>query len=344
MSAIRTFGRRTQETILRVVLETCPLGSGLQQTFNLNDPDITLESAFALIQSIQIEVPNLPDATTEYKNLIIVLPNFTTLGVVKTFLLRTRLFYNYGLTTNEGGLPLSVPATFRVGSNDSPTNVVLGQTSVATVNLDGSVSVSAVGGSPTNLATVATTGSYADLIDVLATFPPTPHTHPTSQITGLATVATTGSYADLTGRPALVRRALRRANSATDLSVADWHSVTFGENVFDEIGLTWQDSNRTFVVPPGISKIKITSALAGTAVSPNLEAGFSRNSSGISGASAWGSFQGNTVLIVPLLVQIQTAWINVSPGDYFRVIARRSGSGSLAVAATERTWVQVEAL
>jgi hypothetical protein len=212
------------------------------------------------------------------------------------------------------------------------------------VNLDGSVSVSAVGGSPTNLATVATTGSYADLIDVPATFPPTPHTHPTSQITGLATVATTGSYADLTGRPALVRRALRRANSATDLSVADWHSVTFGENVFDDIGLTWTDNNRTLIIPGGITRLRLTAAIHLSATSPSADLTFAKNGAALTGSSAFASFPGNMFDISTNYVQIETAWIPVVSGNYFRTLSRRVGSGGISVLSSDRTWISVEAL
>jgi hypothetical protein len=390
MSTIRTFGRRTQETILRVVLETCPLGSGLQQVFNLNDPDITLESAFAIIQSIQIEVPNLPDANTEYKNLIIVLPNFTTLGVVKTFLLRTRLFllrtrlfYNHGLTTNGGGLPLSIPVTFRVGSNDSPTNVVLGQTSVATVNLDGSVSVSAIGGSPTNLATVATTGSYADLIDVPATFPPTPHTHlvsqitglaavatsgsyndlanvptafppaahthPASEITGLATVATSGDFSDLIGLPPILKTAARRMSDVVEFVDDDWHSVPFDVDVgTDEIGLIWSDSNRTFAVPAGISKIRITASFEFSFFQSFFYT-FAKNGAALTGGDAWSSFYGNSIkeraAFSPAYgPTIQTAWIPVVAGDYFRVIVRRmNGLQPESILNNDFTFLTVEA-
>ena len=69
----------------------------------------------------------------------------------------------------------------------------------------------------TGLATVATTGAYADLSGlpslfdgawaslsgVPSTFPPDAHGHGAGDITGLATVATSGAYADLSGLPAL---------------------------------------------------------------------------------------------------------------------------------------------
>jgi hypothetical protein len=52
------------------------------------------------------------------------------------------------------------------------------------------------------LATVATTGSYADLTNK-PTIPAAVTSLPAASITGLATVATSGSYADLSGRPTL---------------------------------------------------------------------------------------------------------------------------------------------
>ena len=55
------------------------------------------------------------------------------------------------------------------------------------------------------IATVATTGSYNDLINK-PTIPKAythPATHPASMITGLSTVATSGSYADLTNKPTI---------------------------------------------------------------------------------------------------------------------------------------------
>jgi hypothetical protein len=56
-------------------------------------------------------------------------------------------------------------------------------------------------GQVSGLATVATTGSYADLSDK-PTIPAAVTSLPAASITGLATVATSGSYADLTSVPA----------------------------------------------------------------------------------------------------------------------------------------------
>jgi hypothetical protein len=256
MDVFRTLGRRTSEAILRVVLETCPAGSGLQQIFDLDDPELTLESAFALIQSIQIEVTHLPDSNTEHKNLIIVLPEFPALSVVKTFLLRSRLFYNYGLKSNGGGLPLSIPVTFRVGSVNSPINLLIGETSAASVNLDGTVTVSAVGGSQTNLAAVATTGSFNDLLDVPSAFPPSPHGHGAGDITGLSAVATSGAYGDLSGRPIFPTGMNRFASARlgvtalTPLTNNQWNILPFvvgPTGTYDDIGLTFL--NRAFRFP-----------------------------------------------------------------------------------------------
>lgn len=57
-------------------------------------------------------------------------------------------------------------------------------------------------GQVSGLATVATTGSYADLTNK-PTIPAAVTSLPAASITGLATVATSGSYADLSGRPTL---------------------------------------------------------------------------------------------------------------------------------------------
>lgn len=51
------------------------------------------------------------------------------------------------------------------------------------------------------LAVVGRTGSYTDLLNIPADFPPAAHTQPASTITGLATVATSGSYNDLLDLP-----------------------------------------------------------------------------------------------------------------------------------------------
>jgi hypothetical protein len=57
-------------------------------------------------------------------------------------------------------------------------------------------------GQVSGLATVATTGSYADLADK-PTIPAATTTLPASSITGLATVATSGSYTDLANKPTI---------------------------------------------------------------------------------------------------------------------------------------------
>lgn len=57
-------------------------------------------------------------------------------------------------------------------------------------------------GQVSGLATVATSGSYADLTNK-PTIPAAVTSLPAASITGLATVATSGSYADLSGRPTL---------------------------------------------------------------------------------------------------------------------------------------------
>lgn len=50
-------------------------------------------------------------------------------------------------------------------------------------------------------STVASTGSYTDLLNVPTEFPPAAHTQPISTITGASTVAATGQYSDLLGLP-----------------------------------------------------------------------------------------------------------------------------------------------
>lgn len=52
-----------------------------------------------------------------------------------------------------------------------------------------------------NLSAVGISNSYADLSNIPSTFPPSAHTQAASTITGLATVATSGSYDDLLDLP-----------------------------------------------------------------------------------------------------------------------------------------------
>lgn len=58
-------------------------------------------------------------------------------------------------------------------------------------------------GQVTGLATVATSGSYADLLSKPATFAPSAHTHPSSEVTGLHAVATSGDYTALSNKPTI---------------------------------------------------------------------------------------------------------------------------------------------
>lgn len=155
------------------------------------------------------------------------------------------------------------------------------------------------------------------------------HTHPVSEITGL---------------PATVRRALRRANSSTDISPGDWHSLTFAQNVFDDLGLTWTDANRTFTIPSGITRLRLSAAIVASTASPSIDLSFSRNAAALTGASAWGSFEGNVLQNGFSILRVSTGWFPVTAGDYFRVISRRIGSGGISVISSERTWISVEAL
>jgi hypothetical protein len=162
----------------------------------------------------------------------------------------------------------------------------------------------------------------------------TAHTHPASEITGL---------------PAALRTEVRRASSQTDLTVADWHSVFFEQAVGSAgIGLTWNDSGRTLVLPNGVSKIRLTAAIQTNTASPAVEFSFSKNASSLTGGGAWGGFDGNIVAIAGtgsgMPRSYSTAWVPVVAGDFFRVIARRNGTGSIAVAAGSVTWISVEAL
>jgi hypothetical protein len=83
-------------------------------------------------------------------------------------------------------------------------------------------------GQVSGLATVATTGSYADLSDK-PTIPAAVTSLPAASITGLATVATSGSYADLTSVP--VSFAPSAHNQA-------WSTITSTPNTLSGYGIT----------------------------------------------------------------------------------------------------------
>lgn len=180
----------------------------------------------------------------------------------------------------------------------------------------------------------STVGAYA-VSSVRAGKAATAHTHPVSEITGLS---------------AGLRTELRRASGQTDLTVADWHSVFFAQAVGSaDVGLTWLDGGRTLVVPAGVSKVRLSAAVQTTGASPAVEWCFAKNSTALSGSTGtFASFDGNVFGLggtgSALPRSYSTAWVPVVAGDYFRLIARRNGSGSILVAAGQVTWLSVEAL
>lgn len=171
-------------------------------------------------------------------------------------------------------------------------------------------------------------------------------TLPASQITGLAPVAVSGAYADLSGQPSLLRTATRQANAATDLSPSGFQAVAFGANVgTDQIGLTWNDANRTLVIPSGVSKIRLTAAFRLSGFSSGFSFAFSKNAAGINDLAG---FDGGKLMDIPTSSTtwpptLQTAWIPVVAGDFFRALARRNNPGTFSVIAGQETWITVEA-
>lgn len=161
--------------------------------------------------------------------------------------------------------------------------------------------------------------------------------------TGKAATSHTHTASEISGLPPAVRAALRQANSATDLTISDWHSVAFGQNVFDDINLTWSDSSRTFSFPSGITRARFSAAILVDSSSMSIELSFSKNATALSGSAAWSSFPGNRLSPGAGFTYCSTGWTPVSAGDYFRVIARRMTYGSLSVLSSERTWLSVEA-
>lgn len=75
---------------------------------------------------------------------------------------------------------------------------------IAALGGGGSLTIADITDFPT-LANIATSGSWSDLQDVPASFPPTTHTHTISEISdfpALANIATSGSWNDLSNVPA----------------------------------------------------------------------------------------------------------------------------------------------
>jgi hypothetical protein len=164
----------------------------------------------------------------------------------------------------------------------------------------------------------------------------TGHTHPASEITGL---------------PAGLRTEMRRASIDTDLPTDDWYSVSFDQPVGPaDIGLIWQDGGRTFVVPPGVSKIRLQASMRGApAMMGMYYLSFSKNAPDLTGPGAWATFEGNAGGDFPgigdfLLRPVATAWVPVAAGDFFRVIARVYFETPSSVLADPSTWVSVDAL
>lgn len=171
-------------------------------------------------------------------------------------------------------------------------------------------------------------------------------TIPASQIAGLAPVAVSGAYADLSGLPSLLRTATRQANADTDLTPSGFVAVAFGTDVgTDEIGLTWNNANRTLVIPSGVSKIRLTAAFRLSSPASGFSFAFSKNAAGINDLSG---FDGGKIMDSPTgstawPPTLQTAWIPVVAGDFFRALVRRNNMGTFSVVAGKETWITVEA-
>jgi hypothetical protein len=176
----------------------------------------------------------------------------------------------------------------------------------------------------------------------------TAHTHPASEVTGLATVATSGGYADLTGRPPLVRRALYRAGSTTTLANADWRAIAYNQVVgTDEIGLIWSEDNRTFQLPSGFTKMRVVAQFALTATFTfTTSLALTKNAPSVNqfGSSWEGMILSEMPAAFTYFGGLSSGWVDVSPSDLFRFIARPNGNpGGTTARAHQAHWIQVEA-
>lgn len=175
----------------------------------------------------------------------------------------------------------------------------------------------------------STVGAYA-LSSTRAGKAATAHTHTASEITGL---------------PATVRTASRRATGSTNLVSGDWRAVAFAEEIgTSELTLTFNDSSRTLVVPSGVSRMRLTAAFRMSSASSGFSLAFSKNAASI---DAFETFNGNKVLDVASGVTawppaIQTAWVPVVEGDLFRAIVRQNNIGTFSVISSQETWLTAE--
>ena len=156
------------------------------------------------------------------------------------------------------------------------------------------------------------------------------HTHPASEIIGLAPTFKTMT---------------RRAATNTSLSAGNWRAIAFDTAVgTDEIGFTISDTNRTLIVPAGVSRMRLTGTAKVSVSQSSYSLCFSKNASDV---NAFNSFPGNEIrdagsgsLFLPV---ISTAWIDVAPGDTFRLLVRPTSSAQIVVEGSPETWVSAEA-
>jgi hypothetical protein len=170
-------------------------------------------------------------------------------------------------------------------------------------------------------------------------------TIPASQVSGLAAVATSGSFNDLSAKPRTLRTALFRSSAVTGIPSAVWRAIAFQTAEDNDLGVTVSEASRTFTLPAGVVKVRLTVNLTTSNVSAsNIRATFSRNSSGV---DTYLSFPGNMIEsrapATPAHVTAQTAWISASSGDVFRALGwmTQTGGGDFGNPLQEQ-WLLIE--
>ena len=140
-----------------------------------------------------------------------------------------------------------------------------------------------------------------------------------------------------------------RVHRTSDLIGITWPNiVTWQAAEFDTEGF-WNVMDPTkFIVPPGVSKVRLSASvtLEGVNAAGGLFVAFRRNATGTDSLSAYGlatiALRMDGVGYASNIFNIKSAVIDVVAGDYFDVRVNTSMSGVDQILATTDTWFDIE--
>ena len=166
------------------------------------------------------------------------------------------------------------PTTFTPASHTQAASTITGLAVVATSgnysDLNGKPTIPSKVSQLTNDSGYITGVTWDDVTGKPTTFTPASHTQAASTITGLATVATSGSYADLTNKPTIPSKVSQLTNDSGYITGVSWSQVTDKPSSFTPD--SHNQASNTITALTGYAKPSATGAI-GTSDSLNSALG-----------------------------------------------------------------------